>query len=308
MADGAGNPGGPEAGPEAPEAEDGSATAGAADPSATPGTGSHGGGGWPLSAICAVLVCSILVAVLLLMNLVGVRLNDDGYDPDVGGSMAEWFEAFATLLGVPAAVVFGVRQLQSTGAVLELERRQLVGEEQERVERRRAERALLQRSVSLRVQVGNVLDAPDLATDDERRAVERLTDEYLQRGWVRDPDAGIWRQGPLERTNAEQLAAEPTPLAPAPWFVCVECRNSGAVPVVVETWTLVDDDGTTTIDAPVELPPGGHHHQRLGEAEGFVAAYRRPDEAADAARSHTLVLEGVDARGHPFRIVHRPRR
>ncbi len=264
--------------------------------------------GWPLSAICAVLVCSILVAVLVLMNLLGVQLNRGGYDPDVGGSMAEWFEAFATLLGVPAAVIFGVRQLQSTGAVLELERRQLVGEEQERTERRRAEQAILQRSVSLRVQVGNVLDAPDLAHDDERRAVERLADEYLQRGWVHDPDAGTWRQGPLVRTNAEQLAAETTPLAPAPWFVTVECRNAGAVAVVLESWTLVDDTGSTTIDAPVELPPGGHHHHRLGVAEGLLDAYRHPDQAADAARARTVVLEGFDAGGRTFRIVHQSRR
>ena len=269
----------------------------------------HRGPGWPLSAICAVLVSSILVAVLLVMNLFGVRVNDeDGYDPDVGGSMAEWFEAFATLLGVPAAVVFGVRQLQSTGAVLELERRQLVGEEQERTERRRAEHAILQRSVALRVQVSNVLDAPDLTHDGERRAVERLADEYLQRGWVHDQAAGTWRQGPVVRSNAEQLAAEPTPLAPAPWFVTVECTNSGGVAVVLESWTLVDDAGSTTIDAPVELPPGGHHHQRLGAAEGLLDAYPHPDEAAAAARARTVVLEGFDAGGRTFRIVHQPRR
>ena len=263
---------------------------------------------WPLSAICAVLISSILVAVLLLMNLLGVQLNEGGYDADVGGSMAEWFEAFATLLGVPAAVIFGVRQLQSTGAVLELERRQLVGEEQERTERRRAEQAILQRSVSLRVQVDNVLDAPDLARDDERRAVERLADEYLQRGWVRDQAAGTWRQGAAVRTNAEQLATEPTPLAPAPWFVTVDCHNSGTVAVVLESWTLVDDTGSTTIDAPVELPPGRHHHQRLGVSEGLLDAYRHPDEADTAARARSVVLEGFDAGGRTFRIVHQPRR
>lgn len=263
--------------------------------------------GWPLSAICVVLVASVLVVVLLIMNLFGIHLID-GYDPDVGGNMAEWFEAFATLLGVPAAVVFGVRQLQSTGTVLELERRQLVAEEQERTERRRAEQAILQRAVSLRVQVDNLLDAADLASDAERRAVERLADEYLQRGWSRDAAAGTWRQGSLERSNAEQLATEPTPLTPAPWFVTVECHNSGAVAVVLESWTLADDAGTTTIDSPVELPPGQRHRQRLGTAEGLRDSYAHPDEAASAAQARTVVLEGFDAAGRPFRIFHQPRR
>ena len=262
---------------------------------------------WPLSAICAVLVASVLVVVLVLVNLFGIRLTDGHYDPEVGGSMAEWFEAFATLLAIPAAVVFGVRQLQSTGAVLELERRQLVAEEAERTERRRAEQAILQRAVSLRVAVANVLDAPDLATDGERAAVERLVVEYRQRGWARDAAAGTWRQGTTVRSNAEQLAAEPTPLAPAPWFVAIECHNAGAVAVVVESWTVVDDTGSTTVDAPIELPPGHGHHHRLGSDEGLGDAYAHPDEATAAYRARTVVLEGFDAAGRPFRIVHQNR-
>lgn len=259
---------------------------------------------WPLSAICAVLVSSILVAVLLLMNLLGVQLDEGGYDPDVGGSMAEWFEAFATLLGVPAAVVFGVRQLQSTGAVLELERRQLVGEEQERTERRRAEQAALQRAVSLRVQTANVLDRPDLATGAERLAADRLADEYRQRGWAHDAEAGSWRQGQVVRTNAELLVAEPSPLAPAPWFLAVECRNAGAAAVVVERWTIEDATGTTAIEAPVELPPGGRHHLRLGPDEGLADAYPEPGEAERAGAERTVVVEGYDVAGRPFRIAH----
>ncbi|HMG45591.1 MAG TPA: hypothetical protein VK611_29935 [Acidimicrobiales bacterium] len=263
---------------------------------------------WPLSAIIVVLIASVLVVVLLMMNVFGVQIAGEEYDPDVGGSMAEWFEAFATLVGIPAAVVFGVRQLQSTGAVLELERRQLVAEELERTERRHAEQAILQRAVALRMHVVNVLDRPNLATEAERLAVERLADEYHQRGWARDAAAGSWQQGSLARSNAEQLVAERSPLLPAPWFVAVECHNSGAITVVLERWTVADDTDSTTIDSPVELAPGDRYHHRLGADEGLLDAYRQRDDAEAACAATTVVLEGVDAAGRPFRIVRAHRR
>lgn len=263
--------------------------------------------GWPLSAICAVFVTSVLVVVLLLMNLLGIQLGGD-YDPAVGGNMAEWFEALATLLAIPAAVLFGVRQLQSTGAVLDLERRQLIAEELERAERRNVEQAILQRAVSLRVHVSNLLDGPGLATDDERLAVERLVDEYRQRGWSWDATTETWRQGTLERSNAEQLAAEPSPLAARPWFVALDCHNSGSVTVTLERWMVEGEAGSTTIESSVELQPGHRHHHRLGPAEGLPGAYPKLGDAEASSSAITVVLEGSDAAGRTFRIIHPHRR
>jgi hypothetical protein len=263
--------------------------------------------GWPLSAICAVFVTSVLVVVLLLMNLFGIQLGGD-YDPAVGGNMAEWFEALATLLAIPAAVLFGVRQLQSTGAVLDLERRQLVAEELERAERRNVEQAILQRAVSLRVHVANLLDSPQLATEDERLAVERLVDEYRQRGWSWDATSETWRQGTLERSNAEQLAAEPSPLAAKPWFVALDCHNSGSVTVTLERWIVESEAGSTTVETSVELQPGDGHHHRLGTAEGLPGAHPKLGDAEASCAAIMVSLEGSDAAGRPFRIIHPHRR
>lgn len=259
---------------------------------------------WPLSAICIVTVSSVVTVVLLIMNVFGVQIWDgSGYDADIGGSVAEWFGAVATLVAIPAAVLFGVRQLQAASEAIELGRRQLATTEIERIERRDAEQALLRDAVRVRARALNLLDVPELATEDERAAVERLREEYRQRGWVADAGGASWERGSVRRTNAEQLAAEPSPLLPKPWFVALECWNTGAVTVTVQRWTVLVDGTTATVDVEAELRQGDNLRRRLGPEIDVPPAYAQPGDADQRLAAITLIVDGIDAAARPFRII-----
>jgi hypothetical protein len=262
---------------------------------------------WPLSAIVGVAVASSLALVLLVMNLLGIQVADATYDANVGGSLAEWFGALSTLVTVPVAVFVGVRQLRSSGEQIELGRRQLALEEIERAGRRGAEQAIMRDAVRLRVLVLNAADAADLATAAELQAISRWRDEYRQRGWVPDDDGAGWTQGTLHRSNADLLDAEPSPLVPKPWFLAAECRNTGAVTVVLTEWTVRAPGGSS---APVgtgsrdELRHGEQVRRRIGPEAGLVAAYAKlADAEADAAGIH-LAVNGWDAADRRLELSH----
>lgn len=260
---------------------------------------------WPLSAICLVTVALVVAIGLLIMNVFGLRIwNGDGYDADVGGSVAEWFGAVSTLVAVPAALLFSVRQLQAAGEAIELGRRQLATAEIERRERQEAEQALLRDAVRVRVQVVNLLDAPELATEAEQAAIARLREEYRQRGWVVDAGGASWHQGPDRRSNAEQLAAEPSPLLPKPWLLALECRNHGMLTVTLLSWTVLLNGSSASLDAHTELRPGDSFRRRLGAEVDLPAAHASADTAADRVAAITVIVDGFDAADRPFRIIH----
>jgi hypothetical protein len=266
-------------------------------------------GRWPVSAVCCVAVLSVLALLLLLMNVLGLRLfgGDGHYDPDTGGSVAEWFGSIATLVALPAAVLFGVRQLQSSGDAILLGQRQLEADQAERAERRAIELATLRSALQVTVAGTNVVDAPDLATDAEATAVGAWRQEYHQRGWVvADAEAGTWQRAAVVRTNAEQLAAEPSPLLPSPWFVAVTCRNAGGVPLTVRRWTIVVDGAAITVESPTELAPGARVRRRLGLDVGLPVAFARRADAEAAAGRVMVLLDGSDTADRSVRIVHPP--
>jgi hypothetical protein len=258
---------------------------------------------WPVSATCTVAVLSVLVLLLVVMNVLGLHLlGDDGrYDPDTGGSVAEWFGALATLVALPAAVLFGVRQLQSSGDAILLGQRQLEAHEAERDERRQVELAALRGAVRVTVEVANVVDAAELATDAEAASVEAWRREYHQRGWVADAAGTAWQREAILRSNAEQLLAEPSPLLAEPWFVAVTCRNAGAGPLRVVRWSVVADGATTALDPPAELARGGQVRRRLGPA-----TYAARDDAEDTAGRVVVLLDAADAARRTVRIIHPP--
>jgi hypothetical protein len=263
---------------------------------------------WPVSAVCCVAVLAVLVLLLLLINVLGLRLfGDDGhYDSATGGSVAEWFGAIATLVALPAAVLFGVRQLQSSGDAIVLGQRQLEADQAEREERRNVELAALRSSLRLTVAGTNVVDAAELATDVEVTGIEAWRHEYHQRGWVADAAGATWQREAVRRSNAEQLAAEPSPLLPEPWFVAVTCRNAGASPLTIQRWTVIVDGVTTTVDSPTELGPGNHVGRRLGPDAGLPVAYADRVDAEAAAGRVVVLLDGADAAGRTVQIVHPP--
>jgi hypothetical protein len=270
--------------------------------------GRRGAIGWPLSAICAVAMLVVVAALLILMNLLGIRLGRD-YDPATGGTMAEWFEALATLIAVPLAVLVGVRQLQSTSEQIELGRQQLLSYEQERIERVRAEHVRLVESLQLRTYVANVLDRPDLATPAERADAERLRAEYRVRGWVPDSGGsngtgnGCWDRQGERRTNAELLQLEPSPLLPKPWFAAVECTNGGTATVTLRRWAMVLDGTSTSVESQTELRPGARAHRRLGSDAGFKAAYAKPGEVDTRLHALWVQVDGTDATDRQFQIT-----
>jgi hypothetical protein len=264
-------------------------------------------GRWPVSAVCAVAVLTVLVVLLVMVNVLGLRVFDDGhYDADTGGSVAEWFGAIATLVALPAAVLFGVRQLQSSGDAILLGQRQLEADEAERTERRALELALLRSAVRVTATVGNVVDDAALATDGEVAAVGAWRDEYHQRGWVADADGTAWQREAVRRSNAEQLAAEPGPLLPAPWFVAASCANTGTAPLTVQRWAVIVDGTAVTVASATDLGPGQRIDRRLGPEVGLPASYARRAYAETAAHRVVVLLDVSDTAGRTVRIVHPP--
>jgi hypothetical protein len=269
---------------------------------------SRDSGRWPVSAICCVAVLGVLVLLLLVANVLGLHLfGDDGrYDPDTGGSVAEWFGAIATLVALPAAVLFGVRQLQSSGDAILLGQRQLEADEAEREERRRVELAALRGAVRVTVEATNVVDAGDVTSEDELAAVEAWRREFHQRGWVADAGGTTWQREAVRRSNAELLTAEPSPLLAEPWFVAASCRNAGPGPVRIVRWTVIVDGTATTLDAPAELGPGERVRTRLGPAAGLPTAYGQRVDAEAAAGRVVVLLDAADAAHRTVQIVHPP--
>lgn len=258
--------------------------------------------GWPVSAVCAVAVLCVVASLLLLMNLFGVRLSGS-YDPAIGGSMAEWFEALATLIAVPLAVLVGVRQLQSTSEQIELGRRQLLAAEQERIERSRAEHIRLMEAVDLRTCVANVLDRPDLASQAERSDAERLRAEFRVRGWVPDTGNGAWERQGERRTNAELLTTEPSSILPRPWFAALECTNRGAATVTLRRWTIVLDGSSTDVESQTELRPGASARRRLGPDAGLKAAYPKSGDVESRLGELWAQVDATDATDRQFHIT-----
>jgi hypothetical protein len=285
---------------------------------------------WPVSAMCAVAVLSVVVLLLVVMNVLGLHLmgDDGGYDPETGGSVAEWFGALATLVALPAAVLFGLKQLQSSGDAIQLGQKQLAADEAERAERRSTEMAVLRSALRVTIEATNVVDDAALATDGERTAVDAWRQEYHQRGWASDESGASWLRGTLRRTNAEQLTAEPSPLLTQPWCVAVTCRNLGVQTVSLQSWTVVIDGRAVTVDAPTDLGPGEALRRRLGidivldngsdagngngarpdpaSVGGVTAAHARLADAEAVARRVTVLVDATDTSGRSVRIVHPP--
>ena len=251
----------------------------------------------------------MLVLLLLLVNILGLQFGRNGhYDPQAGGSVAEWLGAIGTLIALPAAVLFGVRQLQSTNEALELGRHQMEADHAERAERRDAELAALRSALRLQVTATNIVDSADLATEAELAAAERWRHEYGQRGWIADADATTWQQGSVRRSNAELLTAEASPLVPQPWFVAATCQNIGAVPLFVQGWKVEVNGAatTTTFESPAELGPAATLRRRLGPEAGLATTYADRSDAEAAAASAVVVVEGRDAANRPVQLIHPP--
>jgi hypothetical protein len=269
---------------------------------------------WPVSAICVVAVLMVVTILLGLMALFGIQL-DGSYDPATGGTLAEWLEALGTLIAFPAAILFGVRQLQSTSEQIELGRQQLLTYEQERIERAQAEHVRMLESLHLRTYVANVLDRPDLATPGERAEAEKLRAEYRVRGWVptngddggnghgNGHGNGTWDREGERRTNAELLSLEPSPLLAKPWFAAVECANHGTATVTLQRWTMVLNGWSAVVETPTELRAGGRAHRRLGPDAGFKAAYPKPGDVESLVGELRVQIEATDAADRQFQIT-----
>src|SRR5262249_2973305 len=124
----------------------------------SPAAGSKDRPRWPTSAIVAVALCAVLVALLTSLDLVGLQIGGaGGYRADVGGTAADWFSGIATLVAVPAAVIVGLRQVRAQSEATAFERQLAAGE-------RADSQRLATDAVELDVGVGNVVDEPGLAS------------------------------------------------------------------------------------------------------------------------------------------------
>ena len=264
---------------------------------------------WPPSAIVAVAVCLVLVVLLAILNLLGVQVGS-GYEPDVGGTAAEWFSGVATLVALPAAVVVGLRQVRAQTEATEYELQRAADERDE------AQR-LLTDAVVLGVDVVNLIDEPDLATQEESEASARWRAEVRQRGWVSVEGADAagaawerWRRDGRSVTNAELLASERSPVLPKPFTLVARCRNGSGNTVVLERWTVRLGGRNAVYDEqPQAIRRGEELVRRIDLAGAGVGRYPTAAAAAQAAAGASIVIEGADVLGRALRIEHpRPRR
>jgi hypothetical protein len=258
---------------------------------------------WPASAIVAVALCLVLIALLAILNLVGVQIGA-GYRAEVGGTAADWFSGVATLVALPAAVIVGLRQVRAQTDAIEFERRRVADERAE------AER-LVTDAVDLDVRVVNLIDEPGLATVEEREAADRWRDEVRQRGWVHVGPGGAtstdeerWRRDGRTLTNAELLAAERSPLLPRPFTLVAQCRNGSGSTVVVERWTVRLDGHEKVDECPQAIRRGEAVVRRLGAAGVGPGRYATTNLADRAAAEASVIVEGADVLGRALRIEH----
>jgi hypothetical protein len=260
---------------------------------------------WPTSAIVVVAFCVVLVALLAILNLLGLQVGSGRYPADVGGTAADWFSAVATLVALPAAVVVGLRQVRVQSEATAFERERVAGEWAE------AQR-LVTDAVDLDVDVANVVDEPGLATEEESVAAARWRDEVRQRGWVSVGPADTydgeqweqWRRDGRSLTSAELLAVERSPVLPRPFTLVARCRNGSGTTVVVERWTVRLGGREAVEDRPQAIRRGEAVVRRLNVAGGGSGLYATASAAARAAAEARVVVEGADVLGRALRIEH----
>jgi hypothetical protein len=257
---------------------------------------------WPASAIVAVALSLLLVVLLAILNLLGVQIGVGGYRADVGGTAAEWFSGTATLVAVPVAVIVGLRQVKAQSEATAFERRRAAGE------RADAQR-LVTDAVDLDVGVVNVVDEPEVASEEESEAAARWRDEVRQRGWVSvglvDASGATWEQWRRDGrslTNAELLAAERSPVLPRPFTLVARCRNGSGTTVVVERWTVRIGGREVVDEHPQAIRRGGAVVRRLEMGDGRSGRYATANAAARAAEEARVVVEGADVLGRVLRI------
>ncbi|HKE75372.1 MAG TPA: hypothetical protein VKB57_17245 [Acidimicrobiales bacterium] len=254
-------------------------------------------------------LCAVVIALLAILNLLGVQVGSGSYRAEVGGTAAEWFSGVATLVALPAAVVVGLRQARAQSEATAFERR-----------RAHAERAAAERlaadAVDLDVGVANLVDEPGLASEAESAAAARWRDEVRQRGWVPVDPAGDdaadhpgtpwaqWRRDGRSLSAAELLAVERSPILPRPFTLVARCRNGTGSTVVVERWTVRLGGREAVDDRPQAIRRGEAVVRRLNVAGGGSCLYATASAAARAAAEARVVVEGADVFGRTLRIEH----
>lgn len=265
---------------------------------------------WPASAICAVAVCTVLVLLLLVLNVLGIQLGRGRYDPDVGGTVADWFAGLATLVALPTAVLVGLRQVRAQADATALERERAAAEAEAERQRRADRDAMVADALELRLEVANVVDNPELATDEERASVTRWCDEVRQRGWVPlgagEGSITGWTRDGRSASTADLLVTERTSLLPDPFALAVTCRNATGTTVVVERWTIDLDGRRDLVDAPEAVRRDEHLVRRLTDDDRVPIGFTTPERAAAAAATATVVMQARDVLGRSLRAEHRP--
>lgn len=241
---------------------------------------------WPATAVVLVSVLGIAAALLLFINLAGIRLRPAGrYNSDVGGSVAEWFGALATLVALPVAVVLGLRQLNQRT--------------EERAEDRSARHFAAETLTSVRLAVVSLPSVPELCTVAEGTALGEWRNELIRRGWAAELD-GRWRRG-LSRSTVEELLAESSPLLPRPWALIVECVNANSTPIEILGFTVEGTSVAWSAPTGVVLGAGETTTDRLRTVNGDPASFATREAAIAAARD---AVARLDARAGPDVTLH----
>lgn len=241
---------------------------------------------WPLSAMIIVCLLTFAVAMLVLLNIVGVQLGGGGYDEKVGGTVADWGAVLVPLVGIPFAFWLGLRQF-------DLENKKAHREDREDHHQQVIRTAEFLRSVQLDAAVRNIVDFPDLATETERRDIAAWTNEMRQRGWVKDETPQQWRNsGSISSTDTLLLHDEVNHLLLRPWIATVLCTNTSTSSMMVSSLQVTRQDGS--IEAlpldDLRLSPGQTNTRRVPCPNPTLIAFPSPGDAAVSIVSITAVV------------------
>jgi hypothetical protein len=251
--------------------------------------------GWPRSA--KIVVAALLAAVvgLVLYETLGRSWIGGSYRPEVGGTVADWFSSVAALFAVPLSLLIMRSQLQ-------LQRRELLDGQLDRLVKEAQSIRLAQANVSVELAVRTLIDCPDHQTSAESQQMIKWRQEMKNRGWTEDEGDRRWGNGAESLSTEELIGREPTSLLDKPWALFVDFRNLQGAPVEIVKLTVESRTGRTIVDESVgrSIDGSGATAWRVRPDRGKPPVFADRTSALAFARSVTVELHDID--GHRFEV------
>ncbi len=213
--------------------------------------------GWALLFAAASLV-------LVITNLLLLNQQYGTIDPMTTGSVADWVGGVGTIAAVVWAVRVGRRDDQVRAS--------------EKLDAHDVAAARIRAALQCCIEVTTIVSHHDLATPDDRAAIDAWHDEMYGRGWKYN--SGLWHRDGATARGTDELVAEHPAKLDGPWIVVSRVDNQGSEPVEV---ALV----RTRFESPLAIAPcAGATHVRVSVDD---RRFHDRDSAEAQARTMRLI-------------------